>query len=78
MMEAIAMLTEFQIKKALFQNQTHERFSFSVYIQGTEFQGLYYEGDINWFNPQPCHKLEAQQLQQLESNVSDQMQQLLA
>ncbi|MCG7336900.1 YheE family protein [Sporosarcina sp. ACRSM] len=72
------MLSKFQIKKELFQDQTHEWFSFSVLIQGNEFQGLYHEGDINWFNPQPCHKLEAEQLQQLESNVSNKMQQLLA
>jgi hypothetical protein len=77
-MEVITMLNTFQIKKALFPNQINERFSFSVNVQGNDFQGLYHEGTINWFNPQPFNKLGVKQLQQIESNVTDKMQQLLA
>ncbi|MFJ7936577.1 hypothetical protein [Sporosarcina sp. NPDC096371] len=72
------MVNTIQIKKALFQNQINERFSFSVNVQGNDFQGLYHEGTINWFNPQPFNKLGAKQLQQIESKVTDKMQQLLA
>ncbi|WP_318616432.1 hypothetical protein [Sporosarcina sp. YIM B06819] len=72
------MLTNIQIKKALFQNQIHERFSFSVNYLGNDFQGLYHEGVINWFNPQPLNKLGVKQLQQIESNVFDKMHKLLS
>ena len=72
------MLSTFKITKALFQNQIHERFSFSVNYQGNDYQGLYHEGIINWFNPQPSHKLDVKQLQQIESNVTDKMHQLFS
>jgi hypothetical protein len=77
-MEAMTMLNKFQINKTLFQNQIHERFSFSVNYHGNDYQGLYHEGVINWFNPQPFTKLGAKQLKQIESNVTDIMHQYLA
>ncbi len=67
------MLTTFQINKALFQNQIHERFSFSLNYHGNDFQGLYHKGVINWFNPHPLNKMETQQLQQVESIITDKM-----
>jgi hypothetical protein len=77
-MEVILMLSKFQITKALFQNQIHERFSFLVNYRGNDYQGLYHEGIINWFNPQPLNKLDVKQLQQIESNVTDKMHQFLS
>ncbi|WP_318616417.1 DUF5342 family protein [Sporosarcina sp. YIM B06819] len=67
------MLNTFHIKKALFQNQIHERLSFSVNYKGNDYQGLYHEGVINWFNPQPFNKIGAKQLKQIESNITDKM-----
>ena len=72
------MLSTFQITKALFQNQIHERFSFSVNYGGNDYQGLYHEGVINWFNPQPSTKLDVKQLHQIELNVTDKMHQLFS
>ena len=76
-MEAINMLNQFQITKALFQNQINERFSFSLNYQGNDFQGIYHEGVINWFNPHPLNKIELQQLDRVESSVADKMHKLL-
>ncbi|WP_342514392.1 hypothetical protein MKY34_06505 [Sporosarcina sp. FSL K6-1522] len=72
------MLSTFQITKALFQNQIHERFSFSVNCGGNDYQGLYYEGRINWFNPQPSTKLDGKQLKQIESSITKKMHQFLS
>ena len=72
------MFTKFQIKKALFQDQIHERFSFSVNVQGNDYQGLYHNGSINWFNPQPFNKLEEEQLNQIEADITDKMEEALA
>lgn len=67
------MITNFQITKTLFQNQFHERFSFSLNYQGNNFQGIFHKGVIDWFNPHPLYKLESHQLQQVESTVADKM-----
>lgn len=74
----MTILNTFHIKKALFKNQIHERFSFSVNYQGNDYQGLYHEGVINWFNPQPFNKIAAKQLKQIESNVADKMHKHIA
>ncbi|HJF31218.1 MAG TPA: YheE family protein [Sporosarcina psychrophila] len=71
------MLKQFQITKALFQNQVNERFSFSLNYKGNDFQGIYHEGVINWFNPHPLNKIEKEQLGQVESSVADNMHKYL-
>ena len=76
-MEATIMINQFQIKKALFQNHINERFSFSLKYQGNDFQGIYHEGVINWFNPHPLNKIESQQLGTIESSVTNKMNRLL-
>ncbi len=72
------MLNQFQIKKTLFKNQVNERFSFSLNYQGYNFQGLYHNGVINWFNPHPLNKVETKQLQQVETNVTHKMSMLFS
>ena len=76
-MEVIIMINQFQITKALFQNQIHERFSFSLNYHGNDFKGIYHEGVINWFNPHPSTKIELQQLGKIESGVTTKMHKLL-
>ncbi|KAA0964902.1 hypothetical protein FQ087_00800 [Sporosarcina sp. ANT_H38] len=71
------MITKFQLTKILFQNQFHERYSFSLNYQGNNFQGIYHKGVIDWFNPHPFNKIGSQQLGKLESIVATIMQKLL-
>ena len=71
------MLNQFQITKTLFRNCIHERFSFSLNYQGNDYQGIYHEGVINWFNPHPINKIGVQQLGKVESNVTTKMHKLL-
>lgn len=72
------MINNLQITKALFQDQIHERFSFSVNYQGNDYQGIYHAGDISWFNPHPLNKLQKNRLEKVESEVDDKMQKLLS
>lgn len=71
------MLNQFQITKTLFQNRIHERFSFSLNYQGNDYQGIYHDGVINWFNPHPLNKIGVHQLGIVESIVTIKMYQLL-
>ncbi|MFJ7934518.1 hypothetical protein [Sporosarcina sp. NPDC096371] len=71
------MYHQFQITKTLFQNQIHERFSFSLQYQGNDFQGIYHDGMINWFNPHPLNRIGEQQLGKIEAGVTTNMHQFL-
>ena len=72
------MLSEFEITKVLFEDQIHERFSFVINYQGNEYQGLYHEGVINWFNPQPLNEIGEKQLEIIESKVTEKIDKLLS
>lgn len=71
------MLKNFKIKKQLFKNQIHERYLFSINCKGNDYQGIYHDGEISWFNPHPFNDLREKQLERVESSVSTKMQKLL-
>ncbi|GAA0134006.1 hypothetical protein YSY43_08460 [Paenibacillus sp. YSY-4.3] len=52
--------------KALFKNQVHERKQFSLKFKGDSYQGIFHDGKIQWFHPQPQKKLE-----EVESKVHE-------
>ncbi|MEH7092981.1 DUF5342 family protein (plasmid) [Priestia megaterium] len=66
------MFENFEVKP-LFEGQVHERHQFSLYIQGNEYQGIFHDGDIHWFNPHPQNALEENHLQAVESKVHNLM-----
>ncbi|MBS4205753.1 DUF5342 family protein [Lederbergia citrea] len=72
------MLENFEIKKALFKDQIHERYLFSLNFKGHDYEGIYNEGDITWFNPHPRNDLKEIHLDKIESKVDVKMQKLLS
>ncbi|WP_438350537.1 DUF5342 family protein [Paenibacillus sp. FA6] len=67
------MFQHFEVKP-LFEDQIHERHQFSVYLEGSDYNGLYHEGEISWFNPQPQHILEEQLIVLVEAEIHRRMQ----
>ena len=63
---------EFKVKP-LFEDQFHERHQFTLNIKGDNYQGIFHDGNIQWFYPQPETKLEEDDLQDLETKVYDLM-----
>ncbi|GAA0134008.1 hypothetical protein YSY43_08480 [Paenibacillus sp. YSY-4.3] len=59
------MLYEINIK-SMFKNQIHERKQFTVKFKGNSYQGIFHEGKIQWFNPQPQKKVK-----EVESKVHE-------
>lgn len=57
--------------KSLFEGQIHERHQFKLKIHGYDYQGLFHNGEIQWFNPHPKNKLEENHLTDIESKVYD-------
>jgi hypothetical protein len=71
-------MKNFKIIKELFKNQIHERYLFSLNCRGNNYQGIYHDGNISWFNTHPLTELKEMHLKLLESKVNDRMQKLLA
>lgn len=57
--------------KPMFEGQVHERQQFSLNVDGDNFQGIFHEGEIQWFHPLPQNKLEEDIIEDIELNVSD-------
>ncbi|GIP56682.1 DUF5342 family protein [Paenibacillus sp. FSL W8-0186] len=59
------MLNNIRIK-SMFKNQVHERKQFTLQFKGNSYQGIFHEGKIQWFNPQPQQKVK-----EVESKVHE-------
>ncbi|MCM3651135.1 DUF5342 family protein [Metabacillus litoralis] len=66
------MIQDFKVKP-LFGDQFHERHQFTLNIDGCNYQGIYHDGEIQWFHPQPINKLEKDDFEDLELDVYDLM-----
>jgi Family of unknown function (DUF5342) len=69
------MIQDFKVK-TLFEDQFHKRHQFTLNMDGDNYQGIYHDGEIQWFHPQP--KLEKEDLEDLEFEVYDLMPDHLA
>jgi hypothetical protein len=58
------MIQNFKVKP-LFENKFHERYLFTLNINGCNYQGIYHDEEIQWVHPQPNIKLEEDDLQYL-------------
>ncbi|KAB2336163.1 hypothetical protein F7731_11735 [Cytobacillus depressus] len=67
------MLTYFNIEKTLFKSQFSERYQFVLNYKGKDFKGLYHNGEIMWFNPQPLNSLKEKHFDKIESQVHKKM-----
>ncbi|MFE0504310.1 DUF5342 family protein [Peribacillus butanolivorans] len=66
------MFEDFEVKP-MFEDQVHERQRFSLNIQGDNYQGIFHDGEIHWFNPHPKNNLEEDHLGAVESKVHELM-----
>ena len=55
--------------KPLFEGQIHERQQFKVNIKGDEYTGIFHDGDVQWYHPQPMDKLEDREVDAAEAKV---------
>ncbi|CAM3259168.1 DUF5342 domain-containing protein [Filibacter tadaridae] len=62
------MIEHFEVEQ-LFADQVHERYQFKLKIKGNDHQGLFEDGRIKWFNPQPETIHEVESIAAIESQV---------
>mgnify|MGYP006883340779 CR=1 FL=1 len=58
-----------------FDERTYERYEFQFYIDGELYKGDFYEGEINWLNPNPKQTISESELQSLEHEIFGLLQQ---
>ncbi|MBU8878694.1 hypothetical protein BGM26_06780 [Bacillus sp. FJAT-29790] len=63
---------EFELKP-IFKDQIHERYQFSLNIEGYNYQGIFHNEEIQWFHPHPKNKLGEDELDEVESKFYDKM-----
>jgi hypothetical protein len=63
---------DFEVKQ-MFEDQIHERQQFTLNIQGENYQGIFHDGEIHWFNPHPKDDLDNDHLRAVESKVQELM-----
>ena len=68
------MVKTFNVEKRLFKGHFHERDQFLLNYDGNDYRGIYHNGTISWFHPQPLNDLEKDHFINLEEKVHKKMQ----
>jgi hypothetical protein len=73
--EVVILVNDFDIEKKMFEDHSlHERYQFSLNYQGSNYKGIYHNGDISWFHPQPHNELEDEHINNIEEAVYKKIQ----
>lgn len=67
------MFEQFEVKP-MFEDQIHERYQFSLNLEGNDYKGMYHQGEISWFHPLPHNTVQDELLEQVEAQVHQKMQ----
>lgn len=57
--------------RPVFEDKTYKRHQFTLKVQGEQYKGFVHESEIQWFNPQPKHKMDEEQVQAIEAEVHE-------
>ena len=67
------MLQNIEVITPLFEGQANECFQFKLNIEGNDYRGIFYNEEVQWFQPQPFNKIEKDDLDFVEANVHNLM-----
>jgi hypothetical protein len=65
------MLQNFEVITPLFEDQVNERFQFSVSVDGNEFQGIFHDDEVQWFQPHPTSIIEEDEVTFVEASIQN-------
>ena len=54
-----------------FEDRPHERRQVTFKVDGDEYRGFVHNGDIQWFHPQPKHKLNEKHIEAIEAEIHE-------
>lgn len=63
------MIENFNVRKELFEDTPNETLHFELTFEGKEYQGLYKEGEVSWFQMHPDQEIDEMKLKELEVEV---------
>ena len=67
------MLQNIEVMTPLFEGQVNECFQFKLNIEGNDYRGIFYDNEVQWFQPQPYNKIEEVEIIFVEANVHNLM-----
>jgi hypothetical protein len=67
------MLQNIEVITPLFEGQANERFQFKLNIEGNDYRGIFYDNEVQWFQPHPHSKIEKDDVNFVEANVHNLM-----
>lgn len=72
------MITNFNVRKELFEDTEHEKWHFELCLDEKEYQGYYTDGEVSWFQMQPNQDDHEMDLEELDAEVKKRMSEWLA
>ncbi|MBM4765425.1 hypothetical protein [Bacillus sp. B15-48] len=67
-------IKDFEVE-TVFEDRVHERYAFTLKVDGNEFKGHFYEDEIQWLHPQPQQMIGENEITVIENSVYDLMRQ---
>ncbi|MFP3669512.1 DUF5342 family protein [Priestia sp. SIMBA_032] len=62
------MFKQFKIK-SLFEGQFHQRYHLTMRLLNSDYQAIYFKGQIQWLNPLPRNDFPQKEFGTIEANV---------
>lgn len=72
------MITNFNVRKELFEDTEHEKWHFELCLDEKEYQGYYADGEVSWFQMQPDQENHNIPLEALNEEVKKRMTEWLS
>ncbi|WP_235793433.1 DUF5342 family protein [Virgibacillus salidurans] len=55
--------------KPMFDDKPHDDHVFKLTIQGNEYTGVFRDGQLQWHDPKPTHKLKEKRVKKIEGKI---------
>lgn len=65
------MLDDVKKEEPLFEGQVNEMPQFTLVFNGEEYQGVFIDGEVSWYHPQPTSVIGEKELDAIESKLED-------
>lgn len=62
---------DFEVEKILDDHPVHKRHEFSFTVEGDEFKGHFYEGEIQWMHPHPKQIIGEEKADVIENKIHE-------
>ncbi|MCG7334798.1 hypothetical protein MHZ95_05880 [Sporosarcina sp. ACRSM] len=69
----VKVISDFKVRKEMFEDTQHETLHFELMLDGKEYQGHYKNDEVNWFQMQPSQEDHEISIDELEDEVRNRL-----